>query len=231
MKKIIIVFLISIISTAGYSQDFYEMGLGFSSLRIWNIDAPVDPMQDLKFYYAPHFSFNYYFDDERFVIGLAAGLARETGNIESSFNSISQSREDLRNSLHYQVSGGVNIFRRKTSFLQLTAGARAMRTYHFQHYSEEIYENGSFMTLSSENNDWQDPRYNALFSVRYHKSLSSDLRKESSIAIRLSWDFVYQFPFNYGTIFGVKNEYGSFSTGPSVSLIWRIKGKKNRGLF
>jgi len=231
MKKKIIAFLLTISSFAGYSQDFYEAGLGFSSLKIWNIDAPVDPRQDLKFYYAPHLCFNYYFDDERFVIGLAFGIARETGNLESEFNSIKQTREDLRNSLHYQIMGGINLFRRKTSFLQLTAGIRASRTYLFQHYSEEIYESGSSITTQFENDDWQDPRYNALFSVGYHKSLRSDLRSESSIAIRLSWDFVYQIPYEYGTFDGIKNKYGSFSTGPSVSLIWRLKGRKNRGLF
>jgi hypothetical protein len=230
MKKVIF-FFVSIISTTGHSQDFYELGLGFSSLRIWNIDAPVDPMQDLKFYYSPHLSFNYYFNDDKIVIGVAAGIAHETGNIDSEFNSIKQTREDLRNSLHYQVMGGVNVFRKKTSFLQLTAGARANRTYFFQHYSEEIYESGAAIISQYESKVWRGPRYSGLFSVGYHKSLGSDLRKESSIIVRASWDFVYHFPYEYGTSQGIKNKYGSFSTGPSFSVIWRIRGSKNSGLF
>lgn len=230
MKKVIF-FFVSIISTTGHSQDFYELGLGFSSLRIWNIDAPVDPWQDLRFYYAPHLSFNYYFDDENFVIGLAAGIAHETGNFDSEFNLIKQTRESSRNSLHYQVTGGVNIFRKKTSFLQLTAGARANRTYRYEHYITDTYESGVSIISRHESDDWRGPRYSGLFSVGYHKSLGSDLRKESSIIVKASWDFVYQFPYEYGTFSGIKHEYGSFSTGPSFSIIWRIRGSKNSGLF
>jgi hypothetical protein len=232
MKKKIAVLCLSIISATAYAQDFHELGLGFSSLRIWNIDAPVNPLQDLKYYYAPHFSYNYYFDNERFVIGLAVGMARETGNIESSFNSISQSREDLRKSLHYQISGGVNIFKNQTRFLQLTAGARAIRTYYFQHFSERLYENGGSSFGGYEITDWKSPRYSAFFSVGYHQSLINDFRRRNSLSLRVAWDFEYQLPTYYGiSADGAVNNFASFKAGPSISLVWRIRGKKNRGLF
>ena len=63
-------------STVGHSQNFYELGLGFRSLRIWNIDAPIDPMQNLEFYYAPELSFNYYFNNKIFSLVIYVGLER-----------------------------------------------------------------------------------------------------------------------------------------------------------
>lgn len=229
--KNLVFYLISIISTAGYTQNFYELGLGFSSLRVWNINAPVDPWQDLRFYYAPYLSFNYYFNDQKIVFGFAAGTAFETGNFESEFNSIMQTRESSRKSIHYQVTGGLNIFRKKTSFLQLLWGARANNTYAYEHYTIDAFESGAYNTSRYESDDWGSTRYSALFSVGFHKSLGSSLREKSSILIRIAWDFVYQLPYDYGTFSGVKHEYGSFSTGPNASLVWRIRGKSNSGLF
>lgn len=217
-------------STVGHSQNFYELGLGFRSLRIWNIDAPIDPMQNLEFYYAPELSFNYYFNNN-VVIGAAAGIANEIGNIDSEFNSTIQTREDLRNSIHYQVTGGLNILKKKTSLLQLTAGIRANNTYFFQHFSRRTFQDGGGSTTQYEIDSWQGTRYQALLSVGYHKSLWSGLRDKNSVVIRVAWDIVYHFPHEYGTLRGVKNEYASFLTGLHASLIWRIRGKSNRGLF
>jgi hypothetical protein len=56
------------------AQNYHEVGIGFSGMRIWEINPPSYIKQDLDYYYSPHFSYNYYFKDEKFVLGFAAGL-------------------------------------------------------------------------------------------------------------------------------------------------------------
>jgi hypothetical protein len=214
-----------------YSQDFHEIGTGFSALRILEINPPNHLLQDLNYYYYPHLSYQYYFKDETFVLGVNVGLVFENGTSESISDSKREFREDIRHSLSYQVAGGINFFRTANSFLQFNVGAKAIRTYFFSHYFEQSTENNSRFG-GYELNRWYDPNYSIFFSIGYHRSLFNKLNSLYSLSFRLAWDAEYQFPVYYGTTpNGVANEFATFRTGPSVSLIWRIRGKKNRGLF
>jgi hypothetical protein len=129
------------------------------------------------------------------------------------------------------VSGGVNLLKSKKSFLQISGGARALHTYFFKHYSEESTESGSRFG-GFERNRWYDSDFSTFVSIGYHRALLNELNRKHSLSFRVAWDFEYQFPAYYGTTpDGLPNEFASFRTGPSVSLIWRIKRPKNRGLF
>jgi hypothetical protein len=115
--------------------------------------------------------------------------------------------------------------------LQISLGVRALHTYFFKHYSEERI-GGALNFGGYELDKWYDPDYSAFVSIGYHRALVNDLDKKQSLSLRISWDIEYQFPAYYGvTADGVVNEFSSIRMGPSVSFIWRIKAKKNNGLF
>lgn len=232
MKRLLISwsFILSSIQ-AIYSQDYHEIGAGFTGLRAWEINPPNQQLQDLNYYYSPHLTYKYYFKDKSFVLGVDVGLVYENGTSETISGTKREFREDIRNSLSYQVSGGVNFFTKANSLFQLGVGVKAIKTYFFSHYTEQSTENGSRFG-GYELNGWYDPNYSAILSIGYHRILLNKLNSQHSLSFRVAWDFEYQLPVYYGiTPNGLDNEFATFRTGPSVSLIWRLRGKKNRGLF
>jgi hypothetical protein len=237
MKRFLLslICLITLISTYK-AQNFHEIGIDFSVMRTWEVSAPEPNylMQDLDFSYFPNITYQFYFLDEKLTVGASIGLLREIGEKESISQERERYRKDLRNSLAYQITGSANLFRSKVRFFQISTGIRVMRSYFFSHYDKitEVTESGSFRSSGGfELDKWSDPRYSFLLSVGYQRSLFGKLNDKTSLSWRLTWDFIYQFPTFYGTVQGIENRYASIYTGPSVSLIWRIKQSRNRGLF
>jgi hypothetical protein len=221
--------LVAIIST-NKAQNFHEIGIGFSGMRTWEVDPPKYLMQDLDYYWAPDISYQYYFFDEQISIRASVGLAREIAKKETILQNGKELREDERKSLFYQLSIGANLIRTKKSLLQINTGIRATRIYYYRRYTER--RQGSSTRHGGRKLDrWYDPHYSLVTSISYQRTLLNNLRDRGSLSFRLSWDFAYQFPVLYGTVFGVENRFASIYTGPSLSLIWRIKQKRKRGLF
>jgi len=214
------------------AQVNHEIGLTFSGLRSYELDAPASLLQDLDFYYAPAFTYNYHFSDDKLVLGLAFGWVYESGSVEQTGGSVIMTRRDTRNSLFYEISSGTKLRKRKASFIQLNLGLRVLHTYFFEYYSEERYESGVLRSGGYKLQNWYDPVYGVFVSIGYNRALNKDLNSKSSLIARFTMDIGYQFPSYYGTTAkGVSNEYSTIRVGPSLAVLWRIKGVRGRGLF
>jgi len=219
-------------STMLSAQVYHKIGFTFSGLRSYELDAPSSLLQDLDFFYAPGIAYNYHFSDNRFALGLAFGLVYESGSLEQMEGSVSMTRRDTRNSLLYEISAGTKLRERKASFIQLNLGLRVLQTYYFEHYSEERYESGVLKSGGYKLQNWYDPVYSVFVSIGYNRALKNDLNSRSSLIARFAMDIGYQFPSYYGTTAeGVSNEYSTIRIGPSLAVLWRIKGVRGRGLF
>jgi len=219
------------------SQFYHEVGVGFSGMRIWEVAPPESKslMQDLDFSWGLNISYQFFFLDEEISVGASVGLLREIGEKENISQGREEYRKDLRNSLIYQITGSANLFRSKKRFFQITTGVWATSTYFFSHYDKVIKvsetggSSGSWGGFELDN--WYDPKFSMLVSIGYQRSLFGKLNNKSSLSWRMTWGFIYQLPAFYGTANGIENRYASIYTGPSLSLIWRIKQKRKRGLF
>lgn len=205
-------------------QVVHEIGIGFSGLRIWEPSPPINLNEDLDYYWNPQISYQLHLLDERLVAGLQCGWVYAKGlkDEENYF------REDIQKSLNLDVEAGANLFRFKNSLVQWTAGVRLTKTY-FNSLNVADGPEGNASTVTREINRWRDVNYDLTSTISYQLNLSDQRYNATSLALRLSLVAVYFFP---GT--RVHESYPSdyrFAMGPSVSLIWRIRGKKNRGLF
>lgn len=220
--------LITIISSIK-AQNFHEVGFGFSGMRIWEVDPPEFIVQDLDYYWNPRITYQVHFFDEKIAFGAAIGLVQEVSSNEGPSYYGYLVREDNRKSVILDLNASLNLFRTPERFFQLSAGLRTTRTYYFKHYSE-ITDGGSFNYGGYEVDSWYDPNYSLTFSMAYQHVLFKKLNAKQSVNFRVAFDVIYSFP-TYRVSLGFEDNFVSIVAGPSVSLIWRIRGKKNRGLF
>lgn len=223
-KRLFSVIVAFALFTSLKGQVVHEIGIGFSGLKIWEPEPPGVLNEDLDYYWNPQVSYQLHFLNERIVAGLQFGWVYAKGlkDEENYF------REDLQKSINLDVEVGANLFRFKNSFIQWTAGVRLTKTYL---YSREMWErDGNRLRESSGKNDtWQDINYDLISTILYQLDLSDKRYIASNLALRFSLEMVYFFPVNHKIEF-LEQDY-RFAMGPSVSLIWRLRGKENRGLF
>jgi len=203
-------------------QVYHDLGIGFSGLRIWEPSKPGNFNEDLDYYWNPQVSYQLHFLEERLVSGLEFGWVYAKGlKDEPNFF-----REDIQKSLNLDIEAGVNVFKFKNSILQWRAGVRLTKTYF---YSREVleFEENSVSGVSGSNESWQDVNYDLTSAISYQFNLSRN--RSSNLALRFTLDMVYFFPEKHKLEY-LEQDY-RFAMGPSFSLIWRIKQKRNRGLF
>jgi hypothetical protein len=220
-----------------YSQIHSEIGLRYSAYRVWEVNAPEPEalQQDLDYYFSPSLTYQMYLLDNKVVLGVMLGMVDEIGEneLQNTLRNGVENRRDIRNSIMYQFSVGTNLLQSKKGFLQINTGVRFTHTYFFSRSREIRSNNGTSGSSGGfEFDRWSNPKYSTILSIAYQRSLISKPRRKHSLHARLAWDFLYQFPVYYGTWGGgVVNDFPSLLTGPTVSLVWRIQGPKNRGLF
>jgi hypothetical protein len=224
MFKNILATLVTIVVFAPIrAQVVHEFGIGFSGLRILEPTTPGLFTQDLDYYWNPQLSYQLHFFDERIVAGLQFGWVYAQGlKDEENYN-----RDDSQKSLNLDFETGVNIIHFNNSFLQWTVGMRFTKSYF---YSIEIVDGRENSTsFSIKDDQWQDVNLDLTSAISYQFNLSDGRYRKSNIALRLSLEMVYFFPEDNELEF-LEEDY-RFAIGPSASLIWRLRGKKNRGLF
>jgi hypothetical protein len=223
IKKILATILTVTFVTALKGQVIHEFGIGFSGLRIWEPSPPGLFTQDLDFYWNPQLGYQLHFLNERLVAGLQLGWVYARG-LKDEANYF---RDDSQKSLNLDFEAGVNLIQFDNSFLQWTAGARISRSYF---YSIEIVDGRDNRTSFSIADDkWQDVSLDLTSAIAYQINLSKKSYRPANLALRFSLEMIYFFPEDNELEF-LDEDY-RFAMGPSVSLIWRVRGKKNRGLF
>lgn len=222
LLRFFILFLCCTAALSLKSQVSHDLGLGFSGLRIWEASPPSNLNEDLDYYWNPQISYQFHFLEERLVTGLEFGWVYAKGlkDEENYF------REDLQKSLNLDLEAGVNVFRFKNSFIQWRAGVRLTKTYFYRQEIEEI-DGNSVSRVSGINEKWQDVDFDLTSAISYQFNLSRN--RSSSMALRFTLDMVYFFPDKHELEY--LEQDSRFAMGPSVSLIWRIKQTRNRGLF
>lgn len=208
-------------------QVVHDIGIGFSGLRIWEPSPPINLNEDLDYYWNPQLSYQLHFFDERVVAGLQFGWVYAKGlkDEENYF------REDIQKSLNLDVEAGANLFRFKNSFVQWTAGVRLTKTYY---HSLEVADGpeSNVSTVSYEIDRWRGAdydNYDLTSTLSFQQNLFFKRPRNTNLALRLALETVYFFP-GPRVFKSYPSDY-RFAMGSSVSLIWRIRGKRNRGLF
>lgn len=136
-------------------------------------------------------------------------------------------REDVLKSLNLDLEAGVNLIKLRSSFIQWTAGLRLTKS---SFYSIEIVDGRKNRnSFSIKDEKWQDINVDLASAISYQLNLTDKKYSSSQLALRLSLEMVYFFPVNDELEY-LEEDY-RFAMGPSVALIWRIRGKKSRGLF
>ena len=207
-----------------WSQVYHDLGIGFSGLRIWEPSKPRALNEDLDYYWNPQVSYQLHFLEERLVTGLEFGWVYAKGlKDEENFF-----REDIQKSINLDIEAGVNLFNFKNSLLQWRAGVRLTRTYYFSNFMAAGEENNA-ATSSVEIARWREVKYDLTSVISYQLDLLDRRNKAATLALRISLESIYFFP---GTrVFEPFPSKRRIAMGPSASLILRIKGKRNRGLF
>lgn len=231
MKKLLLVLVWVFSAFNGIKgQNYHEIGIGFSGLHVWEINPPEYIIQDLNYYYNPRLFYQFHFLDKKVAIGTAIGVVNEQGSNEGDGYYGYEVRDDVRRSVMMDLYVGANLLETKKGYIHLMAGMRASRTYFFSHDSKTTVNESSMFTTTYETDRWRDVQYGMFTSLFYQHQLMSKKRDKNSLNLRVAWDLVYFFP-EYRTALGFENNFASIATGPSVSLVWRIRGKKNTGLF
>ena len=213
------------------AQNHHELSLGFAGSRVWELDPPEFIIQDLDYYFGPHIGYQYHFYDDKLVLGAQVGWMHETHNIESLTESGSTDfREVRRKTLMLDLEFGVNLIQSARGFLQVTSGLRANGAYYFSDKLSRLDE-PNINLYDYDFNQWLGLRYDFTSSVSYQVNLTKQPKlRGQSLALKFSAEFVYFFPREL-TFGSIENNMAWITGGFSASLIWRIRGKKNRGLF
>lgn len=216
-------FLLSTTIGSLKSQVYHEVGLGFSGLRNWELNPPGFLWEDIDYYLSPQFSYQIHFWNERLVAGAQIGWAYENGvkNKENFF------REDKRKSVTLDIVMGLNILQFKNGLLQANLGTRLSKSYFFSTFREgrENATSAWNTLISFQEESWTNVRYDFISSVSYQHLFN---KSRNTFGLRFSWEVI----FPRKSFFLVNGEnISSIATGPSVSLIWRIKQRRNRGLY
>ena len=218
-------------SSISYAQLSHEFHLGFSALRIWNINPPVmmnptDPMvTSLDNYFSPHIGYDLHFNENNFIIGFRLGATYEEGNSSREFDEIKITSEDLRNSYFGEIRFGYNLLNLNSSYIQLAGGLRLGQIYY--HKLEGDF-NG-WWNFKAEATDARIPTLDYVLAIAYQYNFNrKKLFQKHHLGIRVSLDMLYMRPRqNFGSDY---RRYSSIALGPSVSLVWRINNKRS-GLY
>jgi hypothetical protein len=224
IKRTLVTIGIILAGTSLKSQVVHEFGFGFSVLRILEPNTPGVLVPDLDYYWNPQFGYQLNFLNQKAIGGLQFGWVYAQGLTDEE----NYMREDLQKSFNLDVEAGWNLFSFNNSTVQLTAGVRLTKTYFYSQKVEETFDNG-ISTNTGLNEQWQDVDLDLTSTISYQFNLSEGRYRKSNIALRLSLEMVYFFPEDNELKF-LEEDY-RFAIGPSASIIWRIRGKKNRGLF
>ncbi|MDR9442999.1 MAG: hypothetical protein RI842_09790 [Schleiferiaceae bacterium] len=198
------------------AQVYHEVGLRFSGMGILEMTPPDYLTEDLDYYLNPQLSYQIHFLNEKLIAGTQIGWVYEKGlkNKENYF------REDKRKSVNLDIELGLNILEFYNGLLLATIGTRLSKSYFFK---RRIEDGGVAVTT---NNSWQEIQYDFTSAVSYQLFLNN---KRNPMALRFSWEVV--FPRKSFRVNLSGDKLSSIATGPAVSLIWRIKQRRNRGLF
>jgi len=205
------------------SQVYHDLGIGVSGLRNWELDPPDFLLEDIDYYWNPNLSYQIHFWNENLVGGAQIGWVYEKG-FKNEENFI---REDKRKSVNLDIELGVNILTLNKGLLQITVGTRLTKSYFFSTFRkgrENPMSEWSTL-LSFQDKSWTNVRYDFTSSVSYQLFFNES---RNPFGLRFSWEVV--FPRKSFFLVNGKS-ISNIATGPSVSLIWRIKQKKNRGLI
>lgn len=208
------------IITSMYSlkaQVYHEVGLRFSGMGILELTPPDFLTEDLDYYWNPQLSYQIHFLDEKLIAGTQVGWVYEKGlkNRENLF------REDKRKSVNLDIELGLNILEFNNGLLRATIGSRLSKSYFFNRHIED---RGAVAVTT--NNSWQEIQYDFTSSVSYQLFLNN---QRNPMALSFSWEVV--FPRKSFRVNLLGDKLSSIATGPAVSLIWRIRQRRNRGLF
>lgn len=225
------------LSLFGFSlsgQAYHELSIGVKGNHLFEVNPPELILQDLDYLFGPQLGYQLYLPDNRFSVLAEAAWFRESGLKEYSSSLVGSDNEyretSRRNSISFDLELGWNLAEFDNSFLQLTAGARAQKVYFFSQEVERT-DRDDIDPRYIEFTRWKNLNYSLVSSFSYQFFLSEKASlKEQSLALRFAADFVYSFPI-YRSLGRVENEFATLATGLTVSLVWRIRGKKNRGLF
>lgn len=215
-------------------QAYHELSLGVKGNRLFEVNPPEFILQDLDYLFGPQLGYQLYFPDNRFSFLAKAAWFRESGLKEYSSSLVGSDNEyretSRRNSVSFDLELGWNVVEFDNSFLQLTAGARAQKVYFFSQEVERT-DRDDIDPRYIQFTRWKDFNYSLVSTFSYQFFLTERASlKEQSLALRFAADFVYSLPV-YRSLGPAENEFATLATGLTVSLIWRIRGKENRGLF
>lgn len=219
--SITILLLTAISSLRG--QIYHEVGLSFSGLRNWELNPPDFLWEDIDYYWNPNLSYQLHFWNEKLVTGAQIGWVYEKG-VKSKENFF---RADKRKSVNLDIELGVNILNLNKGLLQITVGTRLTKSYFFSTFRrgrENPMSEWSTL-LSFQDKSWTNVWYDFTSSVSYQHFFN---KSRNPFGLRFSWEVV--FPRKSFFLVNGKS-ISNIATGPSVSLIWRIKQKRNRGLI
>jgi hypothetical protein len=187
---------------------------------------PTDPMvTSLDNYFSPKVGYDLHFNENNFAIGFRLGATYEIGNSSKEFNEIKITSEDIRNSYFGEIRFAYNALNLNNSYIQLAGGLRFGQIY-YQKQEMDIF--GGTYTLEADNASI--PTLDYVLAIAYQYNFNKrKLFSKHHLAFRFALDMLYMRPRqNFGSSDYVK--YSSIALGPSVSLVWRINGKRN-GLY
>ena len=217
-------------SSISYAQLSHEFHLGFSGLRIFEINPPNNFDQNLDYYLSPTIGYDLHVADNRVAIGLRLGPIYEYGNNTIETNDFVQTSKEKRNSRFIEMRFAYNILMLKKSYFQIGGGLRYGQFFYYTSNQETIYSNGVIGTRILKANNFNDTFLDYVFILAYQFDLNQKkISRKHSLGMRFALDFLY-IPPKEGIRFDKENQYSSIALGPSVSIIWRINNKRN-GLY
>jgi hypothetical protein len=217
-------------SAISYAQLSHEFHLGFSGLRIFEINPPEFLPQNLDYYLSPAIGYDLQVADNRVAIGLRLGPIYENGNNTFETVDFVQIRKEKRHSQLIEIRLAYNFIMQKKSYFQIGGGLRYGQVFYYSLNRVTNRSNNSVGIFNFESKNLKDPFLDYVFFLAYQLDLNQRrISRKHSLGMRFALDILY-IPPREGVLINNDNKYSSIALGPSVSLVWRINGKRN-GLY
>ena len=162
-KLLITLWICLFSSSISYAQLSHEFHLGFSGLRIFEINPPEYFPQNLDYYLSPTIGYDLHVADNRVAIGLRLGSIYENGNNTFETDDFVQTRKEKRHSQFIEMRLAYNFVMQKKSYFQIGGGLRYGQVIYYSINRETNRGNNSVGIFNFEAKDLNDPFLDYIF--------------------------------------------------------------------
>lgn len=232
LNRVFFILFLACSGSALKAQVSHSIGLGFSGLRIWELNPSQLIIQDHDYSVSPGLIYQLEIDDRSWLLRAEIGWIRRFSDSEVLNESTGRTefRNDISHLIGLNLGFGGSLYKSRFSSLQLFGGLMVSQDY----YSTRDFRSvrGSSVISAQRGDAGLRPlKVDLIGSLSYQHQLTNILKSSAgrNLCLIVALDFIY-ITERQKIEEGIDNTHPSLSSGIKVGVLYKLSSSK-RGLF